>query len=106
MSISKDLIALVVALALVGASASIARADGSSVYQERCASCHGEDGSGQTPIGRALGIRSFEGLSFTVEGVGKLLRESQSHASIDGSAIEADLEALVAAMNALAAPAE
>ena len=103
MRISKTSLVLLVSVALLGgAPLSTATADGPSVYAERCASCHGADGRGQTPVGRALGIPSFEGQRFDVEGVGTLLRESKSHASVDGEAIESELAALVEAMNALA----
>ncbi len=103
MRIPKNPLFFPIPFVLLGAAlASTAAADGPSVYAERCASCHGADGRGQTPVGRALGISSFEGRRFEVESVGKLLRESQSHASVDGDAIESELAALVEALNALA----
>jgi mono/diheme cytochrome c family protein len=90
-------------IALIGiAFVSTADADGTAVYEARCASCHGSDGRADTGVGRALGISSFEGQSFTVEGIRKLLRENKSHGSIDGEALEGDLEALVEFLNALA----
>ena len=48
-------IALLVALA-AGASA---EPDGAALYQAKCASCHGADGRGDTPVGKALKIRSL-----------------------------------------------
>ena len=76
--------------------------EGSAVYEARCASCHGSDGRADTGVGRALGIASFDGRRFTVEGVRKLLRESKSHGNIDRAAIGDDLEALVEVLNVLA----
>lgn len=38
-----------------------ARSDDKSaaVYKQKCASCHGADGKGDTPAGKATGVRSF-----------------------------------------------
>jgi mono/diheme cytochrome c family protein len=91
-----------IGIAFVSTANAEGTADGTAVYEARCASCHGSDGRADTGVGRALGISSFEGQSFTVEGIRKLLRESKSHGSIDGEAIEGDLEALVEFLNALA----
>lgn len=103
MCISKLPFAIIAVITLLtGAQTSIANADGPSVYAKRCASCHGPDGRADTPVGRALGIRSFEGQRFSAEGVGKLLRDSKAHASVDASVIEGELEALVEALNAMA----
>ena len=63
---------VLVAIAILASNAPPATADGSSIYAEQCASCHGPDGRADTPVGRALGIRSFEGRSFTLDGVEKL----------------------------------
>jgi mono/diheme cytochrome c family protein len=30
------------------------------LYQTKCAGCHGPDGSGSTPVGKALKLRSFQ----------------------------------------------
>src|SRR5262245_20942283 len=47
---------LMLALAIVGATALVARADdvGRRVYGERCASCHGDDGGGDGPAAAAF----------------------------------------------------
>ncbi len=80
----------------------IASADGSTLYASRCASCHGAQGHADTPVARALGIQTFEGRHFTAEELAKILREGGTHASIDWSEIEPDLEALVETLNTLA----
>src|SRR6266498_1837714 len=33
--------------------------DGASLFKAKCAMCHGPDGSGQTPMGKSLKIRSL-----------------------------------------------
>lgn len=34
-------------------------ADGAAVYKAKCASCHGVDGKGQTPIGKKMNLRDL-----------------------------------------------
>ncbi len=36
-----------------------ALAQGDATYKAKCAMCHGADGSGGTPAGKAMGARSF-----------------------------------------------
>lgn len=96
--ILRPLCVLVVVLATSGPAA---YADEPSAYATRCAGCHGADGRADTPVGRALGIASFEGRTFTLEGVTRLLRESQSHASVDRTSIDEVLPAIVETLNTL-----
>jgi cytochrome c553 len=90
-------------VAMSGMFATDVRADEPSTYTKLCASCHGQDGRADTPVGRALKIPSFEGASFTRDQVEKLLRESQSHTGLAGRLGEGDLDGLVETLNALAA---
>src|ERR1051326_3861544 len=50
------LIALALVLAL---PAMAAGPDGAAIYKTKCASCHGPDGSGQTPAGKAMKVRDL-----------------------------------------------
>lgn len=34
-------------------------ADGAAVYKSKCATCHGADGKGQTPMGKKMGLRDL-----------------------------------------------
>lgn len=34
-------------------------ADGAAVYKAKCASCHGVDGKGQTPMGKKMNLRDL-----------------------------------------------
>lgn len=78
------------------------RAESASIYEKRCASCHGEDGKAATPVGRALKIPSFAGSTFTREQIASLLAKSESHSRLGLTLGDAELEALVAHLNALA----
>ena len=52
-------IACLALLLAVASSAAAAEPDGAALYQAKCASCHGADGRGDTPVGKALKIRSL-----------------------------------------------
>jgi mono/diheme cytochrome c family protein len=50
----------VTALALILAlPAMAAGSDGAAIYKTKCATCHGVDGSGQTPVGKSMKIRDL-----------------------------------------------
>jgi len=36
-----------------------AMADGASIFKAKCAMCHGADGSGNTPMGKSMGLRDL-----------------------------------------------
>jgi len=47
-------------LAMIIASAGIASAaDASATWNSQCASCHGKDGSGNTAMGKKLGVKDY-----------------------------------------------
>ena len=51
---------LLAALALIVALPAMAAGpDGAALYKTKCASCHGADGSGQTPAGKAMKVRDL-----------------------------------------------
>jgi Cytochrome c, mono- and diheme variants len=52
-------IALVAMLILIVAPAAFAAADGAAIYKVKCASCHGPDGSGMTPMGKSMKLRDL-----------------------------------------------
>ncbi|HEU4523061.1 MAG TPA: cytochrome c [Thermoanaerobaculia bacterium] len=77
-----------------------AATDAAALFKAKCAACHGEDGTGNTAMGRKLNIRSLASpdvqkqtdaqiLEITKKGKGKM-------PSYDGKISEGDLKALVA----------
>lgn len=46
----------VLALAM---STSAAAQDAAALYKTKCVACHAADGSGDTPVGKKLGVKSF-----------------------------------------------
>jgi cytochrome c6 len=52
--------AAAIALVLFFASRiSLAQGPGADIYKAKCQACHGEDGLGNIPVGKALGIRPY-----------------------------------------------
>ena len=47
------------ALLLTAALPLAAAADDAAVYKAKCATCHGADGSGQTPMGKKMNLRDL-----------------------------------------------
>ena len=60
-SFSAPSLAFLLAAAFLFLSSFPARADdaGAAVYKAKCASCHGADGSGNTPVGKSLKVRDL-----------------------------------------------
>jgi cytochrome c6 len=50
---------LVVMLVALAVPAAFAAADGAALYKAKCATCHGADGSGQTPMGKSMKLRDL-----------------------------------------------
>lgn len=61
----------------------IAQEGGAAIYKAKCAMCHGADGTGNTPVGKSMKVRSFKSdedvkasdaalIKDTKDGVGKM----------------------------------
>ena len=99
------------ALALATAALSTYGADAAANWTDKCAKCHGEDGKGETKMGRKLGIVDLTDAkvqgSFTDEAIIKAVKEGIKDKSdkvtmkpIDGLTDD-DIKALVPAVRAL-----
>ena len=53
-------LALVALAALLLALPALAAPDGAAIYKAKCTTCHGADGSGQTPAGKSLKLRDLK----------------------------------------------
>ena len=69
-------------LAALAAAPAMAQ-DGGALYKTKCAMCHGADGTGNTPVGKSMKVRSFKSdedvkasdatlIKDTKDGVGKM----------------------------------
>lgn len=52
-------LAMVLALALLASAPAFADTPGEATYKAKCAMCHGPDGKGETPTGKAMKARDF-----------------------------------------------
>lgn len=96
---------LLVMLILVAAPVAFA-ADGAATYKAKCASCHGADGSGQSPVGKSMKLRDLrspevqkqsdqELFAITADGKGKM-------PAYKGKLADDEIKALVAYMRSIA----
>ena len=44
---------------IVASSGAAFGADGAALWAQNCASCHGKDGSGNTTMGKKLGLKDY-----------------------------------------------
>jgi len=63
---------LFVALLLFCAPAMRAQGDAAGNFKAKCAGCHGPDGAGSTPAGKAMGVRDFHSPDVQKESVSDL----------------------------------
>lgn len=81
-------------------------ADGPSVFKSKCAACHGQDGKGETAMGKKLGIRSLASKEVQKQSDADLLaitkKGKNKMPAYDGKIPESDLKAVVAHIRTLA----
>jgi len=55
----KTLLSMMMMVLFVAGTAGMVRADGAEMFGKKCAACHGKDGTGETSMGKKLGIKDF-----------------------------------------------
>ena len=100
---NKRLISLLAVLSMVIAVPAFA--DGAATYKTKCSSCHGADGSGQTPVGKSMKIRdlrSAEVQKQTDVELTKIIAGGKGKMPAYGKQLStADVEALIAHIRTL-----
>ena len=81
-------------LALLLTAPSPGSADAEPLYSKYCAQCHGEDGRGDTPAGRAMNLSSIAGTEEAVTIA--VVREDARHGSASKALDDAELAAIAA----------
>ena len=69
-------LAAALAVALAAATA-LAAEDGAALYKAKCSSCHGPDGKGEVPMGKALKVKSLVGTKLSAAEVEKVSTEGK-----------------------------
>lgn len=67
---------LAAAAALLLASAALAE-DGAALYKSKCAACHGPDGRGEVPMGKALKVKSLAATKLSAAEIEKVVAEGK-----------------------------
>ena len=99
--------ALLVALGVLCLGASTASAeDGTKLYEANCVKCHGADGHGTTPMGKAMKAKSLAEPKWAAEdsaaAVVSAFRANPKHKSIASKVSDDDLRAIAVHIRALA----
>ena len=84
-------------LAMIIASAGIASAaDASATWNSQCASCHGKDGSGNTAMGKKLGVKDYsKEQSFSDAEAEKVIKEGKGKMKAYSKLSDDEVKALV-----------
>jgi mono/diheme cytochrome c family protein len=69
-------LALLLALALAAGPA--LAEDGAALYKAKCASCHGAEGKGDTPVGKALKVKPLAGSKLSAAEIEKVAAEGRA----------------------------
>lgn len=51
--------------------------DGAALYKAKCASCHGAEGKGDTPVGKALKVKPLAGTRLSADEIARLAQEGK-----------------------------
>ena len=90
-------------IATLIASASIAfSADASATWNSQCASCHGKDGSGNTAMGKKLGVKDYsKEQSFSDAEAAKVIKEGKGKMKAYSKLSDDEVKALVTYVRSL-----
>ncbi len=68
---------LVVALVLSLAALPALAEDGAALFKAKCSSCHGPDGKGEVPMGKALKVKSLVGSPLSAADIEKITTDGK-----------------------------
>jgi mono/diheme cytochrome c family protein len=75
-------------------------ASSKAIFDEQCSSCHGQDGRGQTPAGKALGVQDLTGKVVQAKTDAELTtvikKGKDKMPAFEGSLSDSDVKLLVA----------
>ena len=97
------LIISVIVTIIVASSGAAFAADGAALWTQNCASCHGKDGSGNTAMGKKLGVKDYtKSQSFSdAEATNVITNGKGKMKAYKGKLSDADIKALVAYVRSL-----
>ena len=101
-SLMKPVISVIVALVFASSGAAFG-ADGAALWAQNCASCHGKDGSGNTTMGKKLGLKDYtKSQSFSDAEAANVIKNGKGKMKAYKDKLsDADVKALVAYVRSL-----
>ena len=92
-----------VILAIIIASSGAAfGADGAALWAQNCASCHGKDGSGNTTMGKKLGVKDYsKDQGFSDAEAANVIKNGKGKMKAYKQLSDADVKALVSYVRSL-----
>src|SRR5436189_4553716 len=92
----------VLAVIVIASPGISAAADVSATWAQNCASCHGKDGSGNTTMGKKLGLKDYtKSQSFSDAEVANVIKNGKGKMKAYKQLSDADVKALVAYVRSL-----
>jgi cytochrome c6 len=93
---------VILAMTLASSGAAFG-ADASALWGQNCASCHGKDGSGNTAMGKKLGVKDYsKDQGFSDAEATNVIKNGKGKMKAYGSKLsDADVKALVAYVRSL-----
>jgi mono/diheme cytochrome c family protein len=98
----KAIISVITAIVFASSGAAFG-ADAGALWAQNCASCHGKDGSGNTAMGKKLGVKDYtkdQGFS-DAEAANTIKNGKGKMKAYKGKLSDADVKALVAYVRSL-----
>ena len=87
---------------IIASSGAAFGADGAALWAQHCASCHGKDGSGNTTMGKKLGLKDYtKSQSFSDAEAANVIKNGKGKMKAYKQLSDADVKALVAYVRSL-----
>jgi mono/diheme cytochrome c family protein len=91
-----------IAAIIITSSGAAFGADGAALWAQNCASCHGKDGSGNTTMGKKLGVKNYsKDQSFSDAEAANVIKNGKGKMKAYKQLSDADVKALVAYVRSL-----
>lgn len=89
-------------ITIMGSAGIGVAADGGALWNANCASCHGKDGSGNTTMGKKLGVKDYtKDQSFSDAEAASVIKSGKGKMKGFAKLSDADVKALVAYVRSL-----